>query len=941
MRRALLPVVIAVLLGSGCIPERGNPGDPVNRPQPRLVIVDHVDGGMCSTDFADGRDWPAVGASRRSACLALDARGTTDPQEDRDALQFTFGTIDSAGGFTPLPAGAIDVPARAVATLRESFRGTFSNGEVVRFAVRVKDGAGGTAIAEASLVFVNQQPIARVAPRRVLPAGGYPWVPGEDFVLTFDPSRSSDPDGDLLEYCWTFPDTGMVCSTSAAAASFTRGIACEPAGVFRPTLIVRDGDLESAPVVADVQLRSVDPVVAASWFFAASTHMRLDGRSLEITLAGNDGTVQAVPIFRTEADGGSVMITLTQVSGSPQAREVSAASLDGTAGAPVRVAESTFKVDGRIAIAPGERRVHVIATDASGLRYQALDLPNQSLDLAQAIAPISIVTPDFGAAQRAMGVDTLGAVWFGDQDGLARIPPGGGPAQRIESRVQRQVATRPGSSGELWSLTSDGALEIRDPAAPAAAPLPLDTTLTPDATFSPTFFDFADAETVWVAFAGDGIRLLDIATLLVSGASAATITRYPTVVQPESEFVDAVTGELFVNLADEEGLLQLLSLVPSGGVEAHHYSLEGLYTEYALAVDASGAVWFAGLGGEYDVRTGRHPDRISDPRPQLGNSWGAMHDGEGGVWVATYVGPTLTLTHHASDGSILETLQGVDDDVLGRIPFPSDVEMGPIRGSPDGRHLWTSGDKLSAATAAIHRIDLASGARTTVLSGGEAQDRRLAKVFEPSAPLPASTPFVWTIDYYDRRASAVALDGTIAEKGTVIPGGLGGNLIASMSHATNDLCILHEDSGVFRTRRITPAGSESDLGGTTQFLAPNQYFRSVSASASACWSSVSENTNPLDFGPFDVRIHGWVSPNTVVHRWAGSLPGPLTSIVPESDERVHITWPEPDGTHVGTIEFTAGIATGGTLTLHAKRNYGGGVLLDPKSSTSFESRYDF
>ncbi len=105
---------------------------------------------------------------------------------------------------------------------------------------------------------LNSDPVATTAEIAVPPANRAPTAdPGGPYsgdtgtAIRFDGGASSDPDGDALTYAWDFGD-------GAAGTGATPEHSYMAAGVYEVSLIVSDGQLESAAATTRVEV--VDPV---------------------------------------------------------------------------------------------------------------------------------------------------------------------------------------------------------------------------------------------------------------------------------------------------------------------------------------------------------------------------------------------------------------------------------------------------------------------------------------------------------------------------------------------------------------------------------------------------------------------------------------------------------------------------------------------------------
>ena len=171
------------LLAAACLapPERTNPFDPAIAPQAQLVVVDRSvivrdPGATCSltlqTDPDETASWVGVVGASRGRCLALDARGSTDPQ--LDVLTFEFRYPD--GSEVPQSAPGIALLDTVVLT-------TLPVDEPLTFEVTARDPGGSTSVATRDVILTNAAPQASagsslIRVRPVTNAAGLPAVRG-------------------------------------------------------------------------------------------------------------------------------------------------------------------------------------------------------------------------------------------------------------------------------------------------------------------------------------------------------------------------------------------------------------------------------------------------------------------------------------------------------------------------------------------------------------------------------------------------------------------------------------------------------------------------------------------------------------------------------------------------------------------------------------------
>ena len=122
-------------------------------------------------------------------------------------------------------------------------RHTYAASGTFNASVTVSDGAA-SAVATAKVFVLNTKPVAN--------AGGR-YDNSKNQPTNFDGSFSVDGNGDLLTYRWNFGD-GTVGSGVRPVHTYAHG------GVYTATLIVNDGEVDSAPSTAQVTVTNHAPV---------------------------------------------------------------------------------------------------------------------------------------------------------------------------------------------------------------------------------------------------------------------------------------------------------------------------------------------------------------------------------------------------------------------------------------------------------------------------------------------------------------------------------------------------------------------------------------------------------------------------------------------------------------------------------------------------------
>ncbi|MEW6332280.1 MAG: PKD domain-containing protein [Pseudomonadota bacterium] len=128
----------------------------------------------------------------------------------------------------------------------ETARHAYARGGEYLATVTAADGAA-TAAAGSRVIVLNAVPVAN--------AGG-PYGAQKNQAVAFDGSRSTDGDYDPLTYSWNFGDGGSGSGVNPSH-SYARG------GVYSVSLVVNDGETDSAPATTTVSVQNHAPVANA------------------------------------------------------------------------------------------------------------------------------------------------------------------------------------------------------------------------------------------------------------------------------------------------------------------------------------------------------------------------------------------------------------------------------------------------------------------------------------------------------------------------------------------------------------------------------------------------------------------------------------------------------------------------------------------------------
>jgi len=292
-----------------------------------FVLELTVDDGYSGTDAdsvtitaTNGDPVASAGEDRivaKKTLVNLDGSGSSDPDGDAITYAWVFDSVPAASGLTDGDISAADTAA-------PSFTPDVS-GEFV-LELTVTDVESATSVDTVSLTATNGAPVADAGPDQA-------DVP-KKILVNLDGSGSSDPNGDVITYAWTFDsvpagstlDNADITDATTAAPSFTPDIS----GTFVLELVVTDEELLTGSDTVSITAVNQDPVAEAGEDQVATknTLINLDGsgssdpdgdsitylwafdsRPTDSTLADGDITdaTTAAPSFTPDVSGAFVL----------------------------------------------------------------------------------------------------------------------------------------------------------------------------------------------------------------------------------------------------------------------------------------------------------------------------------------------------------------------------------------------------------------------------------------------------------------------------------------------------------------------------------------------------------------------------------------------------------------------------------------------------------
>jgi len=921
------------LLGGGCLPSRDNPHDPVNAPTVSARVADFTDAsGRCPIGpFVEQSNFTFVESASRGRCLAIDARATTD---ERGRLagagwRFRYFVLTSDG------EPAVELPADdppTTATLDAETRRSLQTNEALLFRLDVADPDGNLGSTDVSFVLLNSRPMAQTVSQRVVEAGGPPWAPVGQLTLEFSGAKSADTDGDPLSVCWTFPGEAETCGAfaepPAVPAPTSRPVMIGTPGRFLATLRAWDNALYSEPVFASVDVSRPSVWTSSPNFPRAD---RYDGATgiADVSAPGALVGIAAAPT-------GPGRAALVYVTGSDA--YLTEGAIGGTfpAGiylAPVGLDQNADGVpDLTLATDPELQKAYVMV---SGGTVFVVDLTTDPFTTsAVSLAPLPPMRGGY-----LLEADGAGGVWIADHDPTLFAPIGLGFLERLDETNEIAVlatndridftslARRPGTR-EMWisSVSNPGAstipatpgLFVYDADQPLNAPVAL-----PVGDDGVSGIAWVDEVRLWVALPGS-LHLVDADALAagvpidLAGRSVESlegVTLSALVVDPQTGDCIAVGldpvigGSVLFRVSTAGSIVRTDSppfarvdmIAPDGRLISE--TLGPLTLAFGLGLSPANVVHgdfvFDGLG--YDTATG-------------------------GLW-AMMANP-YGLARFSPGSELLQYSTSVLEEGTPR-PFPM---MGRVALSPDGSVAYGfEGPSFGRLLA----IDLGSDPAMRVLDPGPGASTDY-RILRPSAPLPATTPFLWVHAAPQQGGTISQLDPISGPPDVPIFTTQPGEFVDAMdlAPASNDLCVSLALQGVsdltVRQVRLTPEGSSDVLMTETRidFLISEQGTIGGHTANDACFFY--EN---FDEPSGRVRVLGWDSAGTLIaDEYLVGLGKALDGVV--SDGSVWLVMQETTSMQRERMLLLAIGATPGTATVFLSDH-----VLDSSAGTRTLVRY--
>ena len=750
--------------------------------------------------------------------------------------------------------------------------------------------------ADAGVRVRNRQPVAHAGFARVLPIGGFPWSPQPTIEVAFDASKSSDPDGNDLTWCWTFPPfaepgpgcsnpSRYVCSTSVSDPCFTRVVpAAVPIAFFAevtaddgvPGLSPTDDSQQSAPAFTSVTI--AEPPLWSEYIQnliydeVAGYPARHDASRRRQRPLSSSGFVSD---FRDAAFSPSTdpfVVSLFQTTSSTLAlemREWPGGTVLHEETVPYAPAyffgTITADVSGRV----------WIATPADDT-FSALDIRTWNR-VGDALIPEDSFTSEPGTGNILLTTDDLGFAWLARDvtQGLWRIDPlDMGNPSFVDVAVY-VMAARP-RTGELF-FSSFGSVGRAEPTGTV-------TLFANGSRSGPVLkMAFAGTDRLWI-LSEEELKLLDVPALIATQSiDLATLIALPGVLWAPTLTGDPATGGCWIELPAHAGTRYV---APDGSTVDH--AGQAISTQFA---DAAGSLWF------YENATlvrGRNTDAADLVRTaEYGEHRSVPDITTGGIWLSR-----LGQQQIAADGGVVRSISGWRDGTVdATLKFSAWAPVG------DGEHVWGLEQDVSADTRVV-LLDLTSDPPqgTTAFS--------FPWVYTPYDPLFVAAPpvgatvAVWTaLDTND--------DGQV-EILRVGPGGVTSSFALPAGEYAYGLAVSPRTGAICLTTRDRPDDDDvpldtvrvywSDAAGSQLNLlqafdpagGPRTVLSAIApapAGGEACWVLYSDNENNIPCGTLTFEsshFAGWtIADGTPVHEeiFAGS---PL-SLQPVSADELWIS----------------------------------------------------
>lgn len=676
---------LAVALAAGCLPARDNPLDPARAPVARIRAVDaSASDGACTGAEPPG-GWPEVASLSHNGCLALDARLSTDPQNDD--LSFTFWLLATDGN--PVSVLAED-DEDGLYVLETPQRETLAIGAFSRFGVVVDDG-GNTRSAETGAVLTNGAPSQPRGSSRSLPLGGWPWAPGADYAITLVAEGVEDADDDEPTYCWTYAGgiPGTDCDESGASIVVNLDAATRSRAVVFVT--AADELSTSPPAMHTLTVAESDAWVT----YRGSPGQSLGSSRLDATWV--ETFIDAGDTMAVTDDPLRLFVPLPSI-GSIRVKDRSFRFIEDVPAA--------FDQTPALAVEPlagGEARLWAAGSSTFPTSSQVIGFHVDAAGVTETVSAIPI--PGLvGAAPGRVVVDGAGNVWIAAYDVasdlslpiqvIAASGSSEGSVAPPSGTAFGELAPRPDSS-EVWGFAqapTGNALVLRyrlDPGGPIALE-------TRDLGARGAGVAWSDPDSLWVFREDRGLLLVDVERWAPGEAlDDAVLLSFPEILEAGSLLADPGSGRCFLRqqfvaseffIADRDGSLRI--------VEA------GFQPQ---AVDALGSLWgpLQKNGGLF-MRGGKGPATGGFLAGTSVTGRGESVDlSTGGIWIAS---PLPELVRIGDNGSRLD---GVSAMLVG----PSTIAIPPVARaafSPDGTAAWILVEPPGGTQRDLYRVDLAA-----------------------------------------------------------------------------------------------------------------------------------------------------------------------------------------------------------------------------------------
>ena len=259
-----VPATIVDVVQGGGIPSSVTFRVPLVPAGPTQVIAMNPGGRAWSAGFHVLNHPPVADAGLDQTVgvgttVQLDGRGSTDV--DGDALTFRWTIVSR-----PPDSGAtLSDPTSLRPTFLVDRRGTY----VVQLVVN--DGGSDSAPDTVRIDTTNSAPVADAGPDQTIPRGA---------TVQLDGTGSSDVDGDLLAFRWTFQSRPPGSQATLTDASIDRpAFVADLPGRYVLELLVSDGLLDSKPATVRIDTRNSRPLSSAGddLVVTVGTTVQLDG----------------------------------------------------------------------------------------------------------------------------------------------------------------------------------------------------------------------------------------------------------------------------------------------------------------------------------------------------------------------------------------------------------------------------------------------------------------------------------------------------------------------------------------------------------------------------------------------------------------------------------------------------------------------------------------